>query len=236
MKQYEVDNFEDSNKSQRTLLLSLMLILLSLFIFLTTFTESDRKKIEIFKRHYNKSLMFSGEGTVGKESVVDSNEGGDPLFSLLKRIKSENINRELMVKYLTLQEIKDLEVFEGISGVVLVLPQVVRFRKGRYELDYTAKKYLSKILFLVKDLPFEVELRGYSSREGFVDDQLKEEVEAVSDRVLLKDSARRAMVVYEYFIGNGVSPEKIFVSGYGDSISDDHAVKDKVEILFKELR
>ena len=230
MRRYHI---EDSSigKSQRTLFLSLMLILLSLFIFLTSFTENDKKKVEIFKEHFNKSIMFTGKGNIGKDSITEFGRNIDPLNDIIKKMRSESINRKLMVKYLTLKNIKDLTVYKGISGIVLVLPRVIRFRKNRKELDFTAKKYLSKILYLVKDLPYEVEIRGYSSKEG-----LTTVSKIPNNKELLKDSAERAMLVYRYFIGNGVSPSKLFVSGYGDTIENEDSVKDKVEILFKELK
>jgi len=200
MKIYQLDD-NSIDKSQRTLLLSLMLILLSLFIFLTSFTETDKKKIEIFKEHFNRSIMLTGKGNIGKNSITEFGKNIDPLNNIIN------------------------------SGIVLVLPEVIRFRKNRMVLDFTAKKYLSKILYLVKDLPYEVEIRGYSSKEGISD------VSKTPDsREILKDSALRAMLVYKYFIGNGVSPAKLFVSGYGNSISKENALKDKVEILFKEIK
>ncbi len=230
MKIYQLDD-NSIDKSQRTLLLSLMLILLSLFIFLTSFTETDKKKIEIFKEHFNRSIMLTGKGNIGKNSITEFGKNIDPLNNIINKMRSESINRKLMVKYLTLNNIKDLTVYNGMSGIVLVLPEVIRFRKNRMVLDFTAKKYLSKILYLVKDLPYEVEIRGYSSKEGISD------VSKIPDsRDILKDSALRAMLVYKYFIGNGVSPAKLFVSGYGNSISKENALKDKVEILFKEIK
>jgi len=227
---YQIDDSLDG-RSQRILLLSLMLILLSLFVFLTSFTESDKKKIEIFKRHFNTSIMFSGKGNTGKASLTEFGNNSDPLNNIIRKMKSNNINRELMVKYLTLKDIKDMRVYKGLNGIVLVLPEVIRFRKDRMKLDFTARKYLSKILFLVKNLPYEVEIRGYSSKQNF-GGNLKDN----SYGEILKDSAARAMLVYDYFISNGASPAKLFVSGYGDSIKKKDAVKDKVEILFKELR
>lgn len=230
MKTYQIED-SSSDKSQRTLLLSLMLILVSLFVILSSFTESDKKKVEIFRKYFKRSIMFSGKGNIGKDSITEFGNNSDILLDVLKKMRSENINRELMVKYLTLKNIKDLSVYKGVSGVVLVLPEVIRFRKNKMELDFTAKRYLSKILFLVKDLPYEVEIRGYSSEleKNGISEKRK-------NRELLKKSARRAMLVYKYFIGNGVSPAKLFVSGYGNSIEEENALKDKVEILFKELR
>jgi outer membrane protein OmpA-like peptidoglycan-associated protein len=209
---YQIDD-SLNGRSQRLLLLSLMLILLSLFVFLTSFTESDKKKIEIFKKHFNTSIMFSGKGNTGKDSLTEFGNNSDPIIDIVKKMKSNNINRKLMVKYLTLKEIKDMDVYKGINGIVLVLPEVIRFRKDRMKLDFTARKYLSKILFLVKNLPYEVEIRGYSSKKNFVSN-----VKDDNYGKILKDSALRAMLVYDYFIGNGVSPAKLFVSGYGDSI------------------
>jgi len=226
MKIYYDLNEASEFKSQRTLLLSLMLILLSLFIFLTSFTESDKKKIKIFKKNFNKSIMFSGKGNIGKESITEFGDNGDPLSNILKKMKSENINVKLTVKYLTLKNIKDMKVYKGKNGLVLVLPETIMFRKRGNSLDFTAKKYLSKILFLVKDLPYEVEIRGYSSGKGLNNDYKR----------ILKDSANKAMAVYEFFIGNGVAPEKLFVSGYGKLTDPNRLFSDRVEILFKELR
>jgi flagellar motor protein MotB len=202
--------------------ISLMLVLLTLFVFLTTYAESDKEKIRIFKTQFRKSLLLPGESGKGARSAVDMGTGQDPLQSLINRMKSAGIDKKSMDEFLTLHQIKELEVMDGKRGVSVILPEVVVFEPGKNRLTPTAVNYLSDIAYLVSELPYLVEIKGFSSGiipPGYGD--------------ALEFSARRALLVYEFFINRDISPVKLKVSGCGDAFAGSEAPQDKVEIIFK---
>ncbi len=207
-----------------TLFISLMLVVLTLFIFLSTFSKGDKRKVRDFKREFRKSLMLSGEGNPGSSSVVDVGTADDPVQHLINRMKSKGIDKKLMDDFLTLQQIKDLEVRDGRRGVSIILPEVVGFGTGKDGLTLTdrSKTYLASISHLVSELPYLVVVKGYATGKVppvYID--------------ALEYSARRAHRVYSYFLAQNVAAVKLKVSGCGDAFQASDVPQNKVEITFK---
>lgn len=207
------------------LFISLGLVLLTLFIFLTSFAEKDKVKIDIFKRSFKENLSMPEESPKGSRfgPGMDMGENTEPIRNVINRMKSRGIDKKLMDEFLTLTQVKDLEVMEGNKGVCVILPEVVAFQEGKKELSERAKSFLSRITYLVSQLPYLVEIKGYSTSKitpGFRDP--------------LEFSAKRAAEVYNYFLAKEINPEKLKVSGCGDAFADSRKSQDKVEIIFKE--
>jgi flagellar motor protein MotB len=207
-----------------TLFISLMLVLLTLFIFLTTFAKGDKRKIESFKREFRKSLMLPGEGNKGQLSIVDMGTPDDPVRQMITRMKSNGINKKLMDDFLTLQQIKDLEVRDGSRGVSIIVPEVIAFEDDREGLTLTpaSEKFLNSVSYLAAELPYLIEIKGYAAGKrpaGYTD--------------ALEFSARRAQRIYEFMLGLGVPALKLKVSGCGDAFSDSGVPQNKVEIIFQ---
>lgn len=207
------------------LFISLGLVLLTLFIFLTTFAEKDKVKIDIFKRSFKEHLSMPEESPKGSRfgPEWDIGENTEPIRNIVNRMKSRGINKKLMDEFLTLTQVKDLEVMEGNKGVCVILPEVVTFQEGKKELSERAESFLSRIAYLVSELPYLVEIKGYAAAKnipGFRDP--------------LEFSAKRAVEVYHYFLAKEINPEKLKVSGCGDAFADSRKSQDKVEIIFKE--
>jgi len=225
MKDYFEDDDAATTPQWMPLFISLMLVLLTLFIFLTTFAEGDRRKVERFREYFRESLLLSGgKGVDGAPSITDVGTGVDPLKSLVNRMKSEGINKKLMDDFLTLKEIKDLEVMDGRRGVSIVLPETVGFVPGKNQLKRFSEDFLDSISYLVSELPYMVEIRGYSTSAvpiGYTD--------------ALEFSAKRALLVYDYFVNRDIAPVKLKVSGCGDAFEDSGVTQDKVEIIFKSV-
>jgi len=222
MKEYFAEDDSAIRPHWMTLFISLMLVLLTLFIFLSTFAEGNKLKIEQFQSQFRKSLMMTGQGGMGRPSVTDLGTPDDPLRLLINRMKSSGINKKLMDEFLTLSQIKELNVMDGKGGVAIILPETVGFTPGENQLTDKAKEYLHRILFLVDELPYLVEIKGYSSEkvpQGFTDP--------------LEFSSRRALSVYTYFISQNIPPVKLKVSGCGDAFHASGIAQDKVEIIFK---
>ena len=211
-----------TSPSWMPLFFSLMLVLLTLFIFLITYAETDKEKIRIFKEQFQKSLLLSDEEGRGAQSVVHVGTQQDPLNALINRMKSRGINKKSMDEFLTLKQIKELEVMTGKRGVSVILPEVVVFEPGKNQLTDKAVDYLAAISYLVSELPYLVEIKGFSSGTvptGYTD--------------ALEFSARRAFMVYNFFLSQHIPSLKLKVSGCGDAFAGSEIPQSKVEIIFK---
>lgn len=223
MKHYLDDEQVHVSPPWMPLFLSLMLVLLTLFIFLTTFAEKDKAKIEAFKKHFRESLLMPEKERKGTPSIIDLGGPVEPVRAIVNRMKSEGINKKLMDDFLTLNEIMDLQVMDGTRGVAVILPEVATFEEGKKDLSRKSRRFLNGIAYLVSELPYLVEIKGYATSRvpaGFTD--------------ALEFSARRAAEVYNYFLEKDIPPVKLKVSGCGDAFEGSGVPQDKVEIIFKE--
>ncbi|MCP5104786.1 MAG: OmpA family protein [bacterium] len=223
MKHYHDDEQERVSPPWMPLFISLMLVLLTLFIFLTTFAEKDKAKIETFKKHFRKTLLMPEPERRGIPSISDMGGPIEPIRAIINRMKSKGINKKLMDDFLTLNQIMDLEVMDGKRGVSVTVPEVAYFDAAKTDLTKKSKQFLDRISFLVVDLPYLVEIKGYAVTDvppGFKD--------------ALEFSAKRASEVYNYFLAKDVPPVKLKVSGCGDAFEGTGVPQDKVEIIFKE--
>jgi flagellar motor protein MotB len=223
------DYFEEGSSDGSTagsawmsLFISLMLVLLTIFIFLTTFARGSKFKVQKFRAEFRRSLMLPGKKSLGARSITDVGTKEEPVRALINRMKSTGINKKLMDDFLTLNQIKDLVVRDGQRGVSIILPEVVGFVPGKNEITDTARRFLETVTLLADELPYLVEIRGYSSENvppGYAD--------------ALEFSAKRAALVFNYFIAREVEPEKLKVSGCGTAFQGSGVPQEKVEIIFK---
>ena len=223
MKEYfEEENSTHERPAWMPLFISLMLVLLTVFTFLATYTKGSKIKVHKFREQFRKSLMLSGKGGAGARSVTDLGTPDNPARTLINRMKSNGINKKLMDDFLTLNQIKDLVVKDGERGVSIIVPEVVGFVPGKNQLTEQSINFLDTVSMLASELPYMVEVKGYSTAAippGYTD--------------ALEFSAKRAGLVYRYLIGKEVPPEKLKVSGCGDTFKDSGVPQDKVEIIFK---
>jgi flagellar motor protein MotB len=202
--------------------IALMLALLTIFVFLATFTKGSKTKIQMFKEHFRRCLMLSGKGGRGAYSITDLGTAGNPAQVLINRMMSKGINKKLMDDFLTLNQIKDMEVRDGKRGVSIIVPEVVGFVPGKNQLTDQAVEFLDTVVILADALPYLVEIKGYAAGSVPV---------GYSDP--LEFSAKRAALVYNYFIDRNVDPVKLKVTGCGDAFKDSEVGQDKVELIFK---
>jgi len=222
MTTYDLYEEQETKYPWMPLFISLMMVLLTIFIFLTTYIRGNRLKAQQFREQFRESLMLPGLGGKGAHTISDAGIPDDPLQSLVNRMKSSGINKKLMDEFLTLNQIKELVVKDGKRGIAVIMPEVVSFIPDQIELTDKAKTYLTGIAFLAVELPYLVEIRGYSTSNvpaGFVD--------------ALEFSSRRAFQVYQFLLNQEIPAVKLKISGCGDAFSDSDVPQDKVEIIFK---
>ena len=194
----------------------------TVFIFLTTYTKGSKFKVRKFRDQFRKSLMLSARAGKGVPSITDLGTPDNPARTLINRMKSKGINKKLMDDFLTLNQVKDLVVRDGQRGVAIVVPEVVGFVPGKNQLTDRARRFLDRVSILAYELPYLVEVKGYATGSlppGYTD--------------ALEFSAKRAALVYRYFLNKDVPPEKLKVSGCGDAFQESSVPQDKVEIIFK---
>jgi len=224
------DYFEEETATETTgirpawmpMFIALMLVLLTIFIFLTTYSRGSKTKIQLFKEQFRRCLMLSGKGGNGAYSIADLGVVDNPARVLINRMKSTGINKKLMDDFLTLNQIKDMEVRDGKRGVSIIVPEVVGFVPGKNQLTDRAVEFLDTVAILAEELPYLVEIKGYAAGAvpvGYPDP--------------LEFSAKRAALVYNYFVNKDVDPAKLKVSGCGDAFKDSDVGQDKVELIFK---
>lgn len=224
MRDYHKD-IDTSTPQWIPMFLSLMLVLITLFVFLTTFAEGDILKTEEFRRFFKESMMMPEKVETGKEE-----EGGyvstesNPLKALVNRMKSKGINGKLMVDFLTPNPLDGIDIKDGRDGVVVTLPEIVSFATGKAILSRRARIYLTKIAYLASILHYLVEIKGYTSPDFPTH---------MTDALEL--SCQRAIVVYNYLVMRKVNPAKLKITGHGDAFAESGVRQDKVEILFKEI-
>lgn len=194
--------------------LSLILTILTLFIFLFTYTEKDPAKVKLFRDNFKKALMIAGRGSQGRPSVADHG-GEDPLKALANKMRSEGMTVKLMEEFVSTQQIRDLAVKAGESGSVVVIPEAVRFGPASTAVPSDATPFLKELGRLLNEIPFIMEIRARASSALPA---------GVADPLEL--SAQRALVLYDFFLAQGVDPLKLKAAGYGEG-------PDRAEFVFK---
>lgn len=194
--------------------LAVILKFLTVFIFLFTFTEKDPAKVKLFRDNFKKTLMIAGRGSEGKQALVDT-AGADPLKVLANRMKAEGISVRLMEEFVSQQQVRDLAVKAGESGSVVVIPEAVRFEAAGTVIPASSLPFLKNLSVLLAGVPFLMEIRARASPALPA---------TAADPLEL--SAQRALVLYDFFLAQGVDPLKLKAAGYG-------AGPDRAEFVFK---
>jgi flagellar motor protein MotB len=202
--------------------ISLMLVLLTLFVFLNTFTEKDPGRVRIFRENFKKALVLLGSGRAGSRSAVDV-RGADPLLALVNRLKSETLSVDKMDRFLTVAQIKELRVARGERGVTVVVPGKLGFDGTGLVLNALARAALARIAWLATEIPYQVQVTAYSSSRipaGYGD--------------ALGYSAGRALEVYRFLLAHGVPPVKLKMTARGDALARGGPEDNRIEISFQE--
>ncbi len=201
--------------------LSLMLVLLTLFVFLSTYTEKDPQRVRIFRENFKKAFVLLGSGSAGAKAVREV-RGGDPLQALVNRLQWEALSDEHMERFLDLAQIKELQVARGERGVTVVVPERIGFGPGA-DLLPAARSALTRIAWLASVIPYQVQVTAHCGAgvpPGAGD--------------ALEYSARRGTAVYRFLLQRGVSPVKLKVTARGDALARGRADDNRVEIAFQE--
>ncbi|MGE5341462.1 MAG: OmpA family protein [Candidatus Omnitrophota bacterium] len=223
---YIIDIIDDpyDPPSWMPMYISIMLVFLTIFIFLTTFIETDNAKIKTFKSQYQRVMASNATHPTGAGtgSTANHTNRADRLNTLIAQIKSNGINKKRMDDFLTLNGINGLAIRDAQQGIAVTLPEVTLFEPGQNRLTPNAVHSLYNLSYLVSELPYGVEIKGYTSGKL-----------APGSADALEFSAKRAYEIYRFFIDKGISPLKLRFAGCGDAFQGSSAPQDKVEIIFK---
>ncbi len=214
---------ESDHADMSLVFLSLLLVLITFFIVLTRFVETDPQKVDRFKRNYSHSLFFVEPGK-GKKQIEQQAEifvETDPLQTLINRMKAIGLTEPLMNQFLNMNEIKVLNVISGESGLVLRLPEPIRLFGDTLALSDEGRKILERLKVLFVELPYIIEIKGVGiQREG-----------ALTFKTL-ELGVTASQCVYRQLLLMGVLPDKIKISGTVDAqVSNEGSY---IELAFRE--
>jgi len=214
---------ERSDNDMSLVFLSLLLVLITFFIVLTRFVETDPQKVTHFKQNYSHVLFFVDPEKVTR--VMEQNEAifeeNNPIQSLINRMKAIGITEPLMNQFLNLTDITTLKVISGQSGLVLRLPKPIQMDGDLPVLNEQGRKTLEKLAVLFFELPYIIEIKGVgvdiNNTEGFK---------------TLEKGVMASQSVYRQLLLMGVIPGKIKISGTTDKKATEESTF--VELAFRE--
>ena len=200
---------------------SLMLVLLTFLVFLVTYSEPDPGKADSFRGEFRRRLISKPVGPGGAVPLA-LEKGVDPLQLVVSRLKEEGLSVKLVDEFLTLSEIRDLNVKEARSGVAVTFPEVLLFNAdGR--LTGKSRRLLTSFSYLAAELPYLVEVKAFAKNPGLG-----------AEMAGLESAARRSLELYREMSARGVAPGKLKASGFLLGRDSDPEASFRVEIEFKE--
>ncbi len=186
------------------LYISMILIVLTFFISLSSYTIKTMEKMKSFQKSYKESLIFTKGKSRGKISILDTGEG-DNLVVIIKNLREKGLNKQKMMEYLKDSDLIKMGVRVGQNGSELSFPSDKIFEKGKTKINPKAYVRLVKIGYLAKYLPYYIYIEGYSNKKesGSVDSY--------------EFAALKALSIYNFFKQQGVKKNKMVIVGYGES-------------------
>lgn len=111
---------------------------------------------------------------------------------------------------------RDLNLMSNRFLQVLELGTDILFSPGSAELTAEGKQLLNKIIKILKNIEYPIELRGHvgSLRDEFGPEYLKMEAKSKLD-LSWKLSLARTLAVYKYFLSSGIDPKKLRIEAFG---------------------
>ncbi len=204
----KIKNKTNSKKNRwLPLYISMILIVLTFFISLSSYTIKTMKKMKAFQKSYKQSLVFKKGKGRGKISILDTGEG-DNLAVIIKELREKGLTKKKMEEYLNDADLIKLGVRVGDNGASLSFPTKTIFEKGKTAINPKAYIELVKIGYLAKYLPYYIYIEGFSNQ--------KESGNINS----YEFAALKALTVYKFFKQQGVEQKKMVIMGYGN-LEDD---------------
>lgn len=203
-------------------------LLLTFFILLLSMASMDQRKIKVALGSLQGSLGVLKEGSQTEYTR-------DDIMSRMSMVKNvQNVktkvsqNLQSYAKQANLQQ--NITVSESKKGVAVRIMDSALFMPGSADLKEEAKPLMDKIAAVISESPFNIVV------EGHTDDLPLTTAQYPSNWEL---STARAVSVVKYFIGKGVSAQKLSAAGYGEfhpvapNISPESRAKNRrVEINF----
>jgi chemotaxis protein MotB len=187
----------------------LVTLLLTFFVLLLSMSTLDIKIITVAFRDFEAKVDFlrsrdAAQVETSIELVTEMLQDPSQILQKRDRIKDllfpdQALPQELLRS--TLEE--NLEILEKPEGVALVLNNEILFRPGSSQILSPAREILARIAQVILATSAPVNISGHTDNTtgpGVNNYQL---------------SARRAMSVLDFMLGQGIAPDRFSVSGYG---------------------
>lgn len=203
-------NAEESHGNWLTTYGDMVTLLLTFFVFLFSFSSIDVQKFQ--------KMIYSFQGAIGVLPSGHSMQEAENIFAGLQGLSAGQSAQETRDILATLQKLDIFLQEEGLRqdisarvderGVVISFAEQLLFESGRAELNPEAKRLLSKVGEVLKELPNQL------SVEGHTDDVPLRGGGPYKDNWGL--SAARAAAVVSFFTEVvEIQPHRLRAVGYG---------------------
>lgn len=201
-------------------------LLLTFFVLLITMATFDETKIiEAFGFFSGSKHIFDTRTTSTSQTTMQ------PIINYTEsaRAKQQDQMEQSMQEYVQSQNLQQMiSVIKTDKGFSIRIIDSMLFRTGSYEILPDARPVLDKIAALAADSSYNVNIEGHT-----------DDVQGLSPYTNWDLSSNRAMAVLKYFLTQGVSPQMLSATGFGEyhpaftNITDENRARNRrVEINF----
>lgn len=230
---------EEAGGSERWLLSysDFMTLLMVIFVVLYSMGQTDVAKYKQLAESLRSAFSFGGPSEVIDSQINKSSgtvEDGQAKPIVVPGIpdeppESEEVANDLTQMLASNNLGNEVSVQTNVEGVLISLSEKLVFNPGTAELPPDVYPILDVIAEMLSPIENSIRLVGHTDDQPPADERYANNMEL---------SVARAMVVADYLISKGISPERIIVSGRGQyqpvfaNDSDEHrALNGRVEII-----
>lgn len=211
----------------------LVTLLLTFFVLILSMSSMDKTMLtefNPFERGFG-AISYHGSGRVPQRIKLVLELISDPksAFEQRDRIKDLLFPEDILPPDIDMSTLdRNLRILQKPEGVAIVLTNSLVFKPGSYTLTPSAKKLLSQIMLMLQYTSADTNISGHADNTG---------TNTAANYPL---SGKRAMSVLEFFLAQGIEPQRFSVSGYGsdkpiesNATEYGRAQNRRVEILIK---
>ena len=186
----------------------LVTLLLTFFVLILSMSSMDKvllTEINPFERGFG-VINHHGSGRIPQRIKLVLELISDPktAFEQRDRIKDLLFPEDILPPDIDMSTLdRNLRILQKPEGLAIALTNDLVFAPGSYELTDSAKKLLSQVMLMLQYTSADTNISGHADNTG---------TNSAANYPL---SGKRAMSVLEYFLEQGLRPERFSVSGYG---------------------
>jgi len=192
---------EGSPNSFMMLYTNLMMLLMTFFIIFVSMGTIQEERVRVGFAAFREAILTGGIGILlGEKMPVNF----DYLIQKEKAKIKEKISSSLEK---SLKEEKEVKIISTKKGVALEFPGRILFEVGKAELKPEAENILNKIIPILKDYPYPIQVEGHTDNLPIHTKEFPSNWEL---------STARAISVIRYLEEKGINKERLSALGYGE--------------------